>query len=121
MTKRMLAYWVIPPEAEAEFVAGMEDVLETYAQAYDPTHPVLCMDAQPVQLIRETRHPIPATTAHPARVDYEYERAAPRASLCLPNRLLVFGKPQLVRSARKWTGRWRWRIYSIHGMPTAMG
>jgi len=75
MTKRMIAYWVIPPEADAEFVAGMEEVLETYAQAYDPAHPVLCMDEQPVQLIRETRPPLPATQEHPARVDYEYERA----------------------------------------------
>ena len=33
----MIAYWVIPPEADAEFVAGMEDVLDTYAKAYDPT------------------------------------------------------------------------------------
>lgn len=75
MTKRMIAYWVIPPEADAEFVAGMEEVLETYAQPYDPAHPVLCMDEQPVQLIRETRPPLPATQEHPARVDYEYERA----------------------------------------------
>lgn len=75
MTKRMIAYWVIPPTADAEFVAGMEAVLETYAKAYDPTQPVLCMDEQPVQLLRETRPPIPATTTHPARADYEYERA----------------------------------------------
>jgi hypothetical protein len=75
MTKRKIAYWVIPPEADAEFVAGMEEVLETYAKAYDPAHPVLCMDEQPVQLLQETRPPIPATPAHPQRVDYEYERA----------------------------------------------
>ena len=30
MTKRMIEYWVIPPEQDAEFVACMEDVLETY-------------------------------------------------------------------------------------------
>jgi DDE superfamily endonuclease len=75
MTKRMIAYWVIPPEADAEFVAGMEEVLETYAHAYNPSLPVLCMDEQPVQLIRETRPSLPATQEHPARVDYEYERA----------------------------------------------
>jgi hypothetical protein len=51
----------------------MEDVLETYAQAYDPKHPVLCMDEQPVQLLKETRVPIAATTKHGSRVDYEYE------------------------------------------------
>ena len=34
MTKRKIEYWVIPPDQDAEFVANMEDVLETYAQAY---------------------------------------------------------------------------------------
>jgi hypothetical protein len=33
------------------------------------------LDEQPVQLINETRRPIPATQFHPQRVDYEYERA----------------------------------------------
>jgi hypothetical protein len=65
---------VIPPEQDAEFVAHMEEVLETYALAYDPAHPVLCMDEQPFQLIGETRVPIPPTPEHPQRVDYEYER-----------------------------------------------
>jgi hypothetical protein len=50
-------------------------VLETYAQPYDSRFPVLTMDEQPVQLLKETRQPIPATKEHPRRVDYEYERA----------------------------------------------
>jgi hypothetical protein len=75
MTNRKIEYWVIPPEADAEFVAGMEDVLETYAKPYDPACPVLCMDEQPVQLLKETRTPIAATKDHAKRVDYEYERA----------------------------------------------
>src|SRR5262245_27020238 len=75
MTKRKIEYWVIPPQADAEFVAGMEDVLETYEKPYDPNCPVLCMDEQPVQLLKETRTAIPATSAHGRRVDYEYERA----------------------------------------------
>jgi len=66
---------VIPPKADGEFVACMEDVLETYAQPYDSRYPVLCMDEQPVQLLGETRTPIAATKDHPRRVDYEYERA----------------------------------------------
>jgi hypothetical protein len=74
MTRRKIEYWVIPPEADAEFVAGMEDVLETYEKAYDPECPVVCMDEQPVQLVGETRVPLPATKDHPERVDYEYER-----------------------------------------------
>jgi hypothetical protein len=75
MTNRKIQYWVIPPDADAEFVAAMEQVLETYARPYDPAHPVLCMDEQPVQLVKETRTPIPATAEHPRRRDYEYERA----------------------------------------------
>jgi hypothetical protein len=75
MTNRKIQYWVIPPEADAEFAAGMEEVLDTYAQPYDPSCPVLCMDEQPVQLLKETRTPIPATKEHGRRVDYEYERA----------------------------------------------
>jgi hypothetical protein len=75
MTKRHIEYWVIPPEADAEFVAGMEDVLEVYEKPYDPQCPVICMDEQPVQLLKETRKPIPATKEHGKRVDYEYERA----------------------------------------------
>jgi hypothetical protein len=33
----------------------MEEVLDTYEKPYDPDHPVLCMDEQPVQLVKETR------------------------------------------------------------------
>jgi hypothetical protein len=75
MTNRKCQYWVIPPEADAEFVASMEEVLDTYEKPYDPVCPVLCMDEQPVQLIKETRRPIPATKRHAKRIDYEYERA----------------------------------------------
>ena len=75
MTTRKIQYWVIPPEANSDFVASMEVVLETSAQPYDPRFPVVCMDEQPVQLLKETRVPVAATKAHPRRVDYEYERA----------------------------------------------
>lgn len=75
MTKRKIEYWVIPPEADAEFVASMEEVLETYEKPYNSACPVLCMDEQPVQLTKETRTPIPATKKHAQRVDFEYERA----------------------------------------------
>ena len=75
MTNRKIEYWVIPPKADAEFVANMEEVLETYEKPYDPSRPVVCMDEQPVQLVKETRQPIAATKNHPRRVDYDYERA----------------------------------------------
>jgi len=52
----------------------MEDVLDIYQWEYDANYPVVCMDEQPVQLIKETRTPIPVKPGHPAKYDYEYER-----------------------------------------------
>ncbi len=75
MNNRAIQYWVIPPKCDAEFVANMEDVLETYEKPYDSTHPVICMDEQPVQLIKDVKVPIEETIDHARRVDYEYERA----------------------------------------------
>ena len=75
MSRRKIQYLVIPPESDAEYVAQMEDVLDTYAKPYNEAHPVICMDEQPVQLIKETRLPQPETKTQPQRVDYEYERA----------------------------------------------
>jgi hypothetical protein len=66
--------WVIPPEQNAAFVANMEDVLEIYKRPYNPADPVVCMDEQPTQLIKETRKEIAAEPGSPQRVDYEYER-----------------------------------------------
>ena len=66
--------WVIPPQANAEFVCAMEDVLEVYTRPYDPTRPVVCLDELSKQLVAETRTPMPAEPGQPERVDYEYER-----------------------------------------------
>ncbi len=66
---------MIPPKADGEYVAAMEDVLSTYEEPYDERWPVVCLDEQPVQMLRETRQPLPATTEHPRRLDYEYQRA----------------------------------------------
>ena len=79
MTQRKIQYWVIPPQADAEFVAHMEQVLDLYQKPYDPDCPVVCMDEQPVQLVKETRPPMAATKNRPRRVDYEYERAGTAA------------------------------------------
>ena len=35
MTSRKLEDWVIPPEADAEFAASMEEVLDVYARPYN--------------------------------------------------------------------------------------
>jgi homeodomain-containing protein len=51
--------WCIP-EVSADFVAAMEDVLDLYAEPYDPKRPKVCFDETPKQLIAETRVPSPA-------------------------------------------------------------
>jgi DDE superfamily endonuclease len=66
--------WCIPPEANAEFVWRMEDVIQTYMLPYDPKRPVVCFDEACRQLFGEVRTAEPARPGAPARVDYEYER-----------------------------------------------
>ena len=67
---------MIPPKANAEFVARMEDVLEVYQRPYDAKRPVVNMDERPVQLVKETRKPQPTRPGRPRRYDYEYERVS---------------------------------------------
>lgn len=63
--------WCIP-QADAEFVAKMEDILEVYQRPYDPLCPVVCIDETNKQLIQETR--IPCEPGQPEKVDSVYVR-----------------------------------------------
>jgi len=65
--------WCIP-EANAEFVCNMEDVLSVYEREYDHKYPVVCMDESSKQLIKETRDQISATLTKVAKYDTEYVR-----------------------------------------------
>ena len=56
----------------------MEDVLDVYARPYDPHRPQVCFDEHPMQLIAETRLPLPAKPGQPERYDYEYKRNGTR-------------------------------------------
>jgi len=75
ITSRKVQYYVIPPKQNGEFVAGMETVLDLYEKPRDPDVPVVAMDEQSVQLLKEIRQAIAATPHHAKRVDYTYERA----------------------------------------------
>ena len=77
--------WCIP-EANAEFVARMEDVLDQYESPYDPEHPLVCFDETTKQLIGETRVPLPPKPGQVERYDYEYQRNGVR-------NLFVFFEP----------------------------
>ena len=65
--------WCIP-SVDAQYVARMEDVLSLYTTEPEPQRPVVCFDETPVQLIGESRVPIPARPGEAARIDYEYRR-----------------------------------------------
>lgn len=111
MTNRKIEYWVIPPQADAEFTASMEEVLDTYAQPYDAAKPVLCMDEQPVQLLKETRQPIPATATHARRVDYEYERAGTATIFMFTEPLAGWRDVQVRTSKTK--ADWAWEMAGL--------
>ena len=65
---------MIPPKANAQFVAAMEDVLEVYTRPHDAARPLVCLDETSKQLVAETRTPVPMRPGQPAHYDYEYER-----------------------------------------------
>lgn len=68
----------------------MEDVLEVYAEPYDPARPQVNFDETTKQLIQETRQPLPAQPGQPQRYDYEYARNGTR-------NLFLFVEPQAGR------------------------
>ena len=65
---------MIPPKANAAFVAAMEDVLDVYTRPHDPARPLVCLDETSKQLVAESRAPEPMQPGQPVRHDYEYKR-----------------------------------------------
>jgi len=69
-------------ELNEEYIAKMEDVLETYEQPYDPKEPVVCLDEKPVTLHADVRPASPAAPGREARQDNEYERRGTANVFC---------------------------------------
>ena len=65
----------------------MEDVLDLYAEPYEPHRPKVNFDEKSKQLIAETRRPVPPQPGQPARYDSEYHRNGTA-------NLFVFCEPQ---------------------------
>jgi len=109
---RQSAYWVLPPAADAAFVAHREEGLASYEKPSKPTVPVLGMDEPPGQLLQETRSPMAATAQPGTRVDDEDERAG-TAAICMCAAPLAGGRAGAVRARKtKRDGaiaRARWR------------
>ena len=56
----------------------MEEVLDLYAELYDPKQPKVNFDETSKRLSGETRAPLPAQPGHATRYDYEYKRNGTR-------------------------------------------
>jgi hypothetical protein len=69
-------------ELNEDYIAKMEDVLETYENAYDPKEPVVCLDEKPVTLHADIRPSSPAAPGREARRDNEYERRGTANVFC---------------------------------------
>jgi hypothetical protein len=52
----------------------MEDVLDLYAEPFDPQRPVVTLDERPCQLVADVVPPLPVQPGHPPRYDFQYER-----------------------------------------------
>jgi hypothetical protein len=103
--------WVIPPEQDAAFVAQMEDILDLYHRPYDPARPLVNMDEQPIQLIQETRVPLPAQLGKALRYDYEYERNGTAAVFMFTEALAGWRKVKV--SAQRTSVDWAWEIKEL--------
>ena len=73
--------WSVP-ELDEDYIARMEDVLETYERRYDPAEPVVCLDEKPITLHAEVRPVSPAVPGREARQDSEYERRGTANVFC---------------------------------------
>src|SRR5215471_12853432 len=73
--------WSVP-ELNEEYIARMEDILQTYEKPYDSKEPVLCLDEKSVTLHADVRPPSPAVTGCEARQDGEYERCGTANVFC---------------------------------------
>ena len=69
-------------DLDDEYVAKMEDVLETYEKLYDPAEPVVCLDEKPITLHADVRPASPAQPGREARRDNEYERRGTANVFC---------------------------------------
>ena len=96
----------------ADFVAHMEDVLDLYAEPYDPQRPVVCFDESSTQLLADSRPSLPAAPGRPRRQDYEYVRGGTRNLFlaCEPQRGWRHVTITRQRTMQDFAHRMRWLV-----------
>ena len=73
--------WVVA-DLDDDYIAKMEDVLETYEQPYHPQEPVVCLDEKSCTLHADVRPTSAAQPGREARRDNEYERCGTANVFC---------------------------------------
>jgi hypothetical protein len=93
----------------------MEEVLDLYAEPYDPARPVVCLDERPVVLRDDVRPPLPPAPGRPRRRDSEYARCgtACLAVLFEPQRGWRHIIPSLRRTKRDFAA-WLQEVVDVH-------
>lgn len=109
------AYWCIPPEEDADFVANMEDVLAIYQRPYDPKHPVWCMDEKPYQILGNRREPIPMKPGDVEKIDYQYVRNGVVAIFCFiqPHTGRIVHSVEETRTAVDWAEKIKYLVDEV--------
>ena len=86
-----------------DFVAHMEDVLDLYAEPYNPERPVVCFDETSTQMLADARPAIPVEPGRPRRVDYEYRREGTRNLFMACEPLAGWRHVAVTGGAPRWT------------------
>jgi len=94
----------------------MEDVLEVYHRPFDPRRPLVCIDELPVQLVGESRVPLPAAPGRLERYDYEYVRNGTANLFMVFEPLLGWRAVQVTerRTAKDLAEVLRWLAEDVH-------
>jgi hypothetical protein len=94
----------------------MEDVLAVYHRPFDVRRPLICIDELPVQLVGESRVPVPAGPGRPLRYDYEYVRNGTANLFLVFEPLLGWRAVQATerRTAKDLAAVLRWLAEDVH-------
>ena len=108
--------WCLPPEADAEFVAAMADVLEVYHRPYDEKRPLVALDEASKQLVGEVVRPLPPEPGQPERFDYAYVRHGTANLFMISEPRLGWRAVQVTerRTAVDFAEVVRWLVEDVH-------
>lgn len=113
--------WCIPTVGAA-FVACMEDVLDLYAEPYNPTRPVVCFDEASKQLIIAIRQALSAKSGHVERFDCEYKRNGTRNLFMFLEPLAGWRHVEVTqrRTKKDWAYMMRWLVTVVYPEATCI-